>query len=49
MTRSSGCARFKPASADATFYRNLVVYGADGLLAPFIGIKLIDLALSVPL
>jgi K+-transporting ATPase ATPase B chain len=41
--------RFKPASAEATFYRNLVVYGAGGLLAPFIGIKLIDLALSVPL
>jgi hypothetical protein len=41
--------RFKPAGAEATFYRNLVVYGAGGLLAPFIGIKLIDLALSVPL
>ena len=41
--------RFKPASAEATFYRNLVVYGAGGLVAPFVGIKLIDLALSVPL
>jgi K+-transporting ATPase ATPase B chain len=41
--------RFKPASAEATFYRNLVAYGAGGLVAPFIGIKLIDLVLSVPL
>jgi potassium-transporting ATPase ATP-binding subunit len=39
--------RFKPAGAEATFYRNLVIYGAGGLVAPFIGIKLIDLALSV--
>jgi potassium-transporting ATPase ATP-binding subunit len=41
--------QFKPASAEATFYRNLVVYGAGGLVAPFVGIKLIDLALSVRL
>ncbi|MDR3531593.1 MAG: potassium-transporting ATPase subunit KdpB [Rhodopila sp.] len=41
--------RFKPAGAEATFYRNLVVYGAGGLMAPFLGIKLIDLILSVPL
>ena len=40
--------RLKPASAEAIFYPNLVVYGAGELLAPFIGIKLIDLALSVP-
>jgi potassium-transporting ATPase ATP-binding subunit len=33
-------------SAEDTFYRNLVVYGAGGLAAPFIGIKLIDLCLS---
>ncbi|MBV8575967.1 MAG: potassium-transporting ATPase subunit KdpB, partial [Acetobacteraceae bacterium] len=41
--------RFKPVSAEATFYRNLMIYGLGGLLAPFIGIKLIDLALSVSL
>jgi K+-transporting ATPase ATPase B chain len=40
--------RFRPAAAEATFYRNLVAYGGGGLLAPFIGIKLIDLMLSVP-
>jgi potassium-transporting ATPase ATP-binding subunit len=38
--------RFRPTSAEATFYRNLVVYGAAGLIAPFIGIKVIDLLLS---
>jgi potassium-transporting ATPase ATP-binding subunit len=38
--------RFRPTSAEDTFYRNLVVYGAGGLIAPFIGIKLIDLLLS---
>jgi len=39
--------RFRPTSAEETFYRNLVVYGAGGLIAPFIGIKLIDLLLSM--
>ena len=39
--------RFRPESAEATFYRNLVVYGAGGLIAPFIGMKGIDLMLSV--
>ena len=38
--------RFRPTSAEDTFYRNLVVYGAGGLIAPFIGIKAIDLLLS---
>jgi len=39
--------RFRPTSAEETFYRNLVVYGAGGLLVPFIGIKAIDLVLSM--
>jgi K+-transporting ATPase ATPase B chain len=38
--------RFRPTSAETTFYRNVVVYGAGGLIAPFIGIKVIDLLLS---
>jgi K+-transporting ATPase ATPase B chain len=38
--------RFRPTSAEETFYRNLLVYGAGGLIAPFIGMKLIDLALT---
>jgi potassium-transporting ATPase ATP-binding subunit len=38
--------RLRPTSAEETFYRNLVVYGAGGLVVPFIGIKAIDLLLS---
>jgi potassium-transporting ATPase ATP-binding subunit len=41
--------RFLPTSAEATFYRNLLVYGLGGLIAPFIGIKLIDMSLSLAL
>jgi potassium-transporting ATPase ATP-binding subunit len=41
--------RFLPTSAEATFYRNLLVYGVGGLIAPFIGIKLIDMSLSLVL
>jgi len=37
----------RPTSAEATFYRNLMIYGLGGLIAPFIGIKAIDLFLSV--
>ena len=39
--------RFQPRSAEAMFYRNLLVYGLGGLVAPFAGIKLIDLILSL--
>ena len=35
--------RYKPSSASALLRRNLWVYGAGGLIIPFIGIKLIDL------
>jgi K+-transporting ATPase ATPase B chain len=38
--------RFKPRSAEDMFYRNLLVYGLGGLIAPFIGIKLIDMSIS---
>ena len=37
---------YKPASAEALLKRNLLVYGLGGLAAPFVGIKLIDLAVS---
>jgi len=37
---------FMPKSAETMFYRNLLVYGVGGLIAPFIGIKLIDLCLA---
>jgi len=36
---------YQPMSAAAVLQRNLLLYGAGGLVAPFIGIKLIDLLL----
>ncbi|MET7446270.1 potassium-transporting ATPase subunit KdpB [Streptomyces sp. NPDC005508] len=39
--------RYRPAGADRMLRRNLTVYGIGGLVAPFIGIKLIDLVLSL--
>lgn len=38
---------YKPKPADQLLRDNLLVYGLGGLLAPFIGIKLIDLLLMV--
>jgi K+-transporting ATPase ATPase B chain len=39
--------RYTPASASAMLRRNLLVYGAGGLVLPFVGIKLIDLLVSL--
>ncbi len=39
--------RYKPLSASAMLRRNLWIYGLGGLIVPFIGIKLIDLILTV--
>jgi K+-transporting ATPase ATPase B chain len=36
---------YKPLGADALLRRNLVIWGLGGVVVPFIGIKLIDLAL----
>ena len=49
--RSSRCSiplalrgvRYRPVGATALLRRNLLIYGLGGLIAPFIGIKLIDL------
>jgi K+-transporting ATPase ATPase B chain len=38
--------RFRAASAAAILRRNLLVYGLGGLVAPFVGIKLIDLVVG---
>ncbi len=38
--------RYRPTSADRMLRRNLGIYGIGGLIAPFIGIKLIDLLIS---
>ncbi|NEC33404.1 potassium-transporting ATPase subunit KdpB [Streptomyces rubrogriseus] len=39
--------RYRPMSADRMLRRNLGVYGLGGLVAPFVGIKLIDLIVSL--
>lgn len=38
---------YKPVGASALLRRNLLIYGAGGIIAPFIGIKLIDLVVSI--
>jgi K+-transporting ATPase ATPase B chain len=38
--------RFRAMAAPALLRRNLFVYGAGGVLAPFVGIKLIDLIVN---
>jgi K+-transporting ATPase ATPase B chain len=38
---------YKPIGASALLRRNLLIYGLGGVIIPFIGIKLIDLAVSV--
>jgi potassium-transporting ATPase ATP-binding subunit len=38
--------RFRVQTAEKLFHRNLWIYGAGGLIAPFIGIKLIDLLIA---
>lgn len=37
--------KYRPAIASVILRRNLLIYGAGGIIAPFIGIKVIDLAL----
>lgn len=38
---------YKPIGASALLRRNLLIYGGGGVIAPFIGIKLIDLFVSL--
>ncbi len=37
--------RFKPTSTMSLFIKNALIYGAGGIVVPFIGIKIIDIAL----
>jgi K+-transporting ATPase ATPase B chain len=37
--------RYRPMGAAALLRRNLLIYGVGGIIAPFIGIKLIDVLL----
>lgn len=38
--------KYKPMSSEKMLTRNMLIYGAGGLIAPFIGIKLIDLMIG---
>ncbi len=38
--------KYEPMSAESLLRRNLIIYGLGGIIAPFIGIKLIDLILN---
>ncbi|MEU0408601.1 potassium-transporting ATPase subunit KdpB [Streptomyces griseorubiginosus] len=39
--------QYRPVSADRLLRRNLGIYGLGGLIAPFVGIKIIDLLISL--
>ena len=38
--------RYKPVSANAALTRNLLIFGLGGVIAPFTGIKLIDMLIN---
>jgi len=38
---------YKPIGASALLRRNLFLYGLGGIIVPFIGIKLIDMIVSL--
>ena len=38
---------YKPIGASALLRRNLLIYGLGGVLVPFVGIKVIDLVVSI--
>jgi K+-transporting ATPase ATPase B chain len=39
--------RYRPVGAEGLLRRNLLIYGLGGIVAPFVGIKLIDIALAL--
>jgi len=39
--------RYRPVSANTALTRNLLIFGLGGILAPFIGIKLIDMVINM--
>ena len=39
--------KFKPEPPQKTFIRNMLIYGIGGMILPFVGIKAIDMLLSV--
>jgi K+-transporting ATPase ATPase B chain len=38
--------KYRPLSAEALLRRNLLIYGAGGIVAPFVGIKIIDVVIT---
>jgi len=38
--------KYRPMSASSLLQRNLLIYGLGGIIAPFIGIKLIDMIIT---
>jgi len=38
---------YKPVSANKALIQNLVIYGFGGIVAPFVGIKIIDLLINL--
>jgi len=38
--------RYRPQSAARLLARNLVIYGAGGIIVPFVGIKIIDVIVT---
>jgi K+-transporting ATPase ATPase B chain len=38
--------KYRPAPAASLLSRNMLIYGLGGIVAPFIGIKLIDMAVT---
>ena len=39
--------RYKPVSSNVILTKNLLIYGVGGLIAPFVGIKLIDMLINL--
>jgi K+-transporting ATPase ATPase B chain len=39
--------KYRPVSATTVLTRNLLIYGLGGILAPFIGIKFIDMLINM--
>ena len=39
--------RYRPLGAAALFRRSMLIYGVGGVIAPFVGIKIIDVVLSL--
>jgi K+-transporting ATPase ATPase B chain len=37
---------YRPQSAESLLRRNLLIYGAGGVVVPFVGIKLIDVVIT---